>query len=476
MRGSDGFLSRLLDDLCGVRVPGAGGSPAPRTFGGRVFAALCGDRLWTDSPEQVLEPAPAFPRAGHGLPVLDLGVIPAAVQPVGWSFGRRRDRTIALAGAVALVVLVLGLTAQLRGISERGPDRVGGAVAASPACGYRIAYLGVLSGDAKADSEAARNGVQMAIDNFNREHAGCAASLREFDTKGEAETAARLAHEITADPLIVGVVGPFWYDEALRVLPILDAAGIPVISPALSMSEFSGRYKTFYRTVASDADQNAAAVRYLLNDFRARKVFVVADKDDPTLEMAADARVKLNTAFVGRADIETNQTDFGGIVDQITSATADAVYYLGYPAAGGEFVKQVRAARKDIKIIGWDRIFRSSFVEKAGKENAEGVVITCPCVPPLEANENFGEDYKKRFNKVGYNAPEAYDAANVFLDAMAVGKVTRAEVASYVDSYDRVGVSHRIRFTVKGDLDPSTSAVWAFTVKDGQITEEKLIG
>ncbi|WP_203899459.1 ABC transporter substrate-binding protein [Virgisporangium aliadipatigenens] len=390
--------------------------------------------------------------------------------------GRSRGKLWAgvTAGVVVLALLIGGGIYLSR---DPDPKKPGPSVpvAASPACGYKIAYLGVLSGDAKADSEAARNGVQMAIDKFNREHSGCAASLQEFDTKGEAETAARLANEITADPKILGVVGPFWLDEAERVLPILDAAGIPVISPALSMSEFSGKYKSFHRTVASDADQNEAAVRYLLNDFRARKVFVVADKDDRTLDMAAEARLKLNTAFVGRADIETNQTDFGGIVNQITSATADAVYYLGYSVAGGEFVKQVRAARKDIKIIGWDRIFRSSFVEKAGKENAEGVVITCPCVPPSEAGENFGEDYKKRFNATGYNAPEAYDAANVLLNAMAAGKATRADVESYVDSYDKAGVSHRIKFTDKGDLDATTSTVWAFKVKDGQINGEKLI-
>jgi branched-chain amino acid transport system substrate-binding protein len=374
---------------------------------------------------------------------------------------------------LVLAVLIGGIV-----FANRDPDpkpKPPVPVAASPACGYKIAYLGVLSGDLRADSENMRNATQMAIDRFNRDHPGCPTTLAEFDTKGEAETAARLANEITADPKILGVVGPIWYDEAVRVMPILDAAGIPVVSPALSYSEFSGKWKTFHRTVGTDADQSAAAVRYLVNEMRARRVFVVADKDDSTLEMAADVRLKLNTAFVGRVDIETSERDFRGIVNQITSSTADAVYFAGYYAAGGELVKAVKAARKDIKIIAWDRVFRSEFIEKSGKENAEGVVITCPCIPPLQSGENFGDEFNKRFNRIGYNGPEGYDAANALLAALGQGKSTRTDVLAFLKTYDVAGVSHRIKFTDRGDLDNSTSTVWAFKVKDGVIVGEKQI-
>ena len=186
-------------------------------------------------------------------------------------------------------------------------------------------------------------------------------------------------------------------DEAQKVMPILDAAGIPAISP----------YADVHRAVEAGLEdvpphrrdrrrpgrpRRRSTSRRTL---RAQQVFIVADND----EYAAGGRrrgpaSRLNTAFAGRADIDGQRDDLRHRrqPDRRRPA-ADAVYFAGYYDAGADLREGAAAAKPDIKIVAWDRLFTDLFVDGAGKAAAEGVVITCPCVPPSEARDNFANDF-----------------------------------------------------------------------------------
>jgi ABC-type branched-subunit amino acid transport system substrate-binding protein len=354
--------------------------------------------------------------------------------------------------------------------SGRGP---GPTIAA--ACGYKVAYLGILTGDDNSDGRTVRNSTRMAVDRYIREHGNCPTELVEYDTKGNADEATRLADQLAQDPKILGVVGPVWLDESEKVLPVLDAAGVTVISPMLSSSHLARRgWRTFHRVVGNDVDQAAAGVRYLTTVLGAQRVFIVADNDEIGSAVAGDVRSKLNTAAVGRADVEGNELNYSTVINQIAAANADAVYVAAYHDAGAIFVKQLRTARPGIKVVAWDRAFTGDFVKNIGAEG-DSVVITCPCVPPDEARDNFANEYKQRFSDAGYYAPEAYDAANVLLAALAAGKSTRADVLAYVNGYSGDGVSRRIKFATNGDLMSGAPNMWAYTVRGGSVYKDRVI-
>jgi branched-chain amino acid transport system substrate-binding protein len=207
----------------------------------------------------------------------------------------------------------------------------------------------------------------------------------------------------------------------------------------------------------------------------ARRVFVVAEIDEYGAGVADDARLKLNTAFVGRAGIDGSAGTYGNTVREIVDSTADALFFSGYYDAGALLVKELRAAKPDIKIVTWDRLFTDLFAESAGNAAAEGVVITCPCVPPSEARDNYANDYKALYNEAGYFGPESFDATNILLGAVAAGKATRPDVLSFVKAFDGQGVSRRIKFTAAGDLAPEFAGVWAYTVKAGGVYKDQPI-
>jgi branched-chain amino acid transport system substrate-binding protein len=237
----------------------------------------------------------------------------------------------------------------------------------------------------------------MAVDRYNRDHAPCTVALAQFDTKGQDAEAARLAEELIRDDKILAVVGPVWLTEALRTMPILDRGGVPAISPSVSYTGLSQRgRKGFHRTIGTDADQAVAGARYLTSVLGASKVYVVGDTDEYGAAVADDVRRGLGNAVAGRAAIRGDETDFGSVVSQVVAAGADAVYFAGYHDAAGIFVKQLRAVRPQIKVVAWDRVFTDAFVAGAGRTAAEGVVMTCPCVPPSEAGDNFVNGFRSR--------------------------------------------------------------------------------
>jgi ABC-type branched-subunit amino acid transport system substrate-binding protein len=405
----------------------------------------------------------------HGVPMGSFGANPGAPRR------SRGPLVAAISSGVAVLLLVVGgiVFALTRPEPDPTPENP---VAA--ACGYKIAYLGILSGDNSGDGKTIRSSARLAVDKYNSANQGCTAELVEFDTKGDDDEAGRLAGEIVRDEKIVGVVGPIWFTEAEKVMPIFDAAGLPVISPSLMYTILSQKgWKTFHRTVGTDANQAAAAARHLTQTLRAQRVYIVTDNDEYATAVANEARLQLNTAFIGRADIAGDETTFASVVSQVTTSNADAVYFSGYHEAGGIFVKEMRAAKPDIKIMGWDRIFTDLFVEGATSASAESVAITCPCVPPSEARDNFANEYKEKNSgeTAGYYGPEAYDAANVLLAALKAGKSTRADVNTFVGAYDGQGVSRQIKFTPTGDLDTANPTVWAYVVRGGTIYKDRVI-
>src|SRR5206468_12999083 len=93
----------------------------------------------------------------------------------------------------------------------------------------------------------------------------------------------------------------------------------------------------------------------------------------------------LGDASAGTATVYSGATDFSDAITKIKNSDTSAVYFSGYSSPIGEFVKQLRAWKRDLTVVAGDRVFTDTFITNAGKDAAEGVYITCTCVPPPQA-------------------------------------------------------------------------------------------
>jgi branched-chain amino acid transport system substrate-binding protein len=142
------------------------------------------------------------------------------------------------------------------------------------------------------------------------------------------------------------------------------------------------------------------------------------------------------------------------------------VFFGGYYSQAGPLSKQLRdGGVTSAALVFGDGVLDKKYVELSGT-GGEGAVITCPCAPAPDA---FATAYKAKFNTdPGTYAPEAYDSALAFLSAIAAGKVTRADINTYLKTIDIPGLTKQIKFDAQGET--SAKNTYVYKVGGGKIT------
>jgi branched-chain amino acid transport system substrate-binding protein len=344
-------------------------------------------------------------------------------------------------------------------------------------CGYKIGFFGALSGGNAQLGINIRDGAKLAIDQYNKANANCTVEMVNKDSQGSPDQAPALATALVQDTKVLGVVGPAFSGESKVANPILSDAGVVIITPSATNPALAKNgWKTFHRGLGNDASQGPAAATYIKNDLKATKIFVIDDASEYGKGLAEQVKTTLGSAVTGTAVIKEQQTDFAAVVQQITAGGADAVFFGGYVREAAPFLKQLRESGSKAKFIAGDGVKEDVLVSGAGAANAEGAVLTCPCVPGDKASGTFPADYKAATGRDPntYSA-EAYDAANILLAGIKAGNTTREKLNDFVNKYEGQGVTTKFKFQPDGEIDPASVAVWAYTVKAGKIVADKEI-
>jgi branched-chain amino acid transport system substrate-binding protein len=339
-------------------------------------------------------------------------------------------------------------------------------------CKQQIGFFGALTGDSANLGINIRNGVQLAVDQYN-ESAGECVGLIEFDSQGVPEQAPPLARKAATDQRIVGIVGPAFSGESDVANPTFEEAGLPIITASATNPTLADHgWKTFHRILGNDATQGPAAARYIRDTMKAQKVFVVDDASAYGKGLATLVERDLGAAVAGTDTVQQKQTDFSATVTKIRASGATAFFYGGYYSEGGKLRKQLTdAGGKDITMVAADGVKDPGFVESAGRAAAEGTILTCPCLPPSKTKGSFAADYEKKFDTPpGTYSGEAFDAATVFLNAIEDGKTTRAAVNEFVAAYQGDGITKKVQFDAKGEV--LDKVIWAYKVTGGEIVED----
>ncbi|MFG2036921.1 ABC transporter substrate-binding protein [Dactylosporangium sp. NPDC048998] len=446
-------------------------------------------------PPQPVTGPPASPAPVWQAPVSaqPISAQPMSAQPVSGGYGppgvrppnKRNGGLIAAAGVGALVLLLaIGGIVWLGTKGDDGGGRAGdnpsdqAAPAVSPACGHKIGYLGMSSGDNSDDGVMMRNSVKLAIDDFNAKHPNCHVDFKEFDTTGTEDGSKTKAQNAVDDPEVIGVVGPVYDNEILAAGPILNKANLPMIAPfAPDVKLAKQGWATFHRIIGSDEDQARAGAQYLKNTLKAKKSAIVYDDSDFGTIGRQQVSNELGSGTGQTVHIRQTDTDFTSAVKQVTDSNPDAVYFAGQSDDGIAFVKALRAAKPNLPVVGSDKLFTQNFVIKT-EGKAEGVVVTCPCVPSKEAGADFASKYQGAFGtSSSYYGPEAYDAAGVFLAGFLAGKGTRDEMVEFMSTYNAKGVAtgRQIKFDGSGNLSAPDPLIWAYKVQGKYMVQDSLI-
>jgi branched-chain amino acid transport system substrate-binding protein len=299
------------------------------------------------------------------------------------------------------------------------------------------------------------------------------------------------AKAYAANPRVVGVIGPFNSPCAQAQIPVANRAEGPLamISPSnthegLTHATVDGfgdenepeiyyptGLRNYMRVVAPD-DYQVTAAAMLARELGLERVYVLKTTDEfpgaLPLAQFKQAAARLGLTFVGSASLEPRTKNFGAAADRVARARPEAIFfpelYFEHPDALLKALRDRLGQR--IVFIGLEYV---GYAEP-------GMYVTSTA----RANESLGpagRDFVRTFAAtqpggavpLGAFIPEAAQATEAFLDAIARSDGTRASVTRELRRLKiEDGILGTFSFDENGDMVPATISVFRITGKGSE--------
>jgi branched-chain amino acid transport system substrate-binding protein len=338
------------------------------------------------------------------------------------------------------------------------------------------------------------NAIEMAIEerggkagNVNIDYEGYDDATAQAGQWDEAKCAEN-AQTVAQDEDVVGWIGPFNSGCAAVQIPILNEAGLAMISPAntyIGLTKPGGEpdepeqyypsgERNYSRVIVADDEQGQAGA-LLMEEEGVESVFILDDKETygkGLADQVEKSAKELGIQVVGREGIDGSAANYRSLMNKIADVDPDAIYF------GGIIENNAGQLLKDKVGAGMSN---DALLSQAG-EAAEGAYITFGGLPQSELSakgQQFVQDYESEYDDTvqPYTA-YAYEAANVMLDAIEQaskeGEVTRETVLEQVfATEDFNGVLGTWSFDDDGDTSLTELSVQQ--VQNGQFEYQRTI-
>lgn len=302
-------------------------------------------------------------------------------------------------------------------------------------------------GSAKAQTDTIVNGINMALDEAGDKAGPFTIEYTDMDdaTAGagawtsEQETGNAL--RASDDPDVMVYIGTYNSGAAKISIPILNKAGLLMISPANTWPGLTKPGKgdpgepeiyrpsgklNYVRVVPTDDLQGALSAAWA-KEMGVKRVYVLDDNEvygKGIADLFAEACQELGILVLGHESIDTKAQEFKSLMTAIKATRPDLLYFGGTTQTkGGQLAKDMVAVGLHCPIMAPDGCHENAFIASAGRANVDGrAYITFGGLPP-DALTGKGKEFVERYRAKYRSPPEAYamygyEAAKVALDAI----------------------------------------------------------
>jgi branched-chain amino acid transport system substrate-binding protein len=329
------------------------------------------------------------------------------------------------------------------------------------------------------------NGVDLAIEKFGGTLHGFTLASDGQDDTCEGAAGVTVAEQFSADPNILGVIGPMCSGSIVPAEDIYAANHVVMITPSGTAVAVTAKgFENVFRTVPNDDLQAQVTVDYLTKVLNLTSLAIIHDQSIYGEGLATAVKNDFEaaggtvTSFEG---INRGESDYSAVVSTSVAGNPQGVYFGGMDAEGMKLVVQFRAANFTGVFFGPDGIkSQPTFADAAGPA-AEKAFMTFGAVGGAAGYEDFLAAFKAKFggDPVAYG-PGSYDAATILLQAAdrvatvdADGNLVigRKALADSIRATPFTGVTGHLEFDGSGDL--KVVSITVFQVQNGTITPVK---
>jgi len=338
----------------------------------------------------------------------------------------------------------------------------------------RIGAAGPMTGDQSKMGIDLRNGVELAVAEWNEKGAllGKKILVVPGDDQADPKQAVSIANKFI-NQKVNAVVGHWNSNCSINASTYYNAANIVSISPASTNPRLTQQgYKTVFRVCGTDDQQGGVAAEFVLKTVKPKRVAVLHDKTTYGQGLADYFKkaVETQVPVVFYDGIQTRDPDYKAVLTSMKQKNPDVYFFGGVYPEAGRLVRQAKEVGLNIPMITGDGVYDPTFIAIAGK-SSEGTYVTFGKDPSgLPTSKTFNEKYTAQYGAPGPYSIYAYDAANVILTAIQqTGTTDGLKLAEYISRNTFKGAFGDISFDKNGDVTKAPYVVWQ--VRDGKFVQ-----
>lgn len=332
-----------------------------------------------------------------------------------------------------------------------------------------------------------RHGAELAIDDLNAMGGleGFMFELVAEDGACDGTQGTNVGNKFAADETIVAVTGGTCSGETFGLVPILQEARIPFVSPSATNPDITSEDCDVCNRVAlSDALQGATDADFVISDLGLTKVAVVHDNSDYGKGLAEIFQSNITgmggevSSFEG---VQVGDTDFRAMLARVGADGPQAIFFGGYSTEAGLIAQQMTETPglEDTAFMSVDGAYTQQYLEAAG-DASEGTYVSFVAGADSEdMNAEFDAKYLEKYgvspDDLGPFHSQSYDSVKLIAAAiMAVATtddsgnlvIDREELVSAIRSIDAFeGLTGTIKCNSIGEC--GAGGVQIFQVTDG---------
>jgi branched-chain amino acid transport system substrate-binding protein len=328
-----------------------------------------------------------------------------------------------------------------------------------------VGVAGPMTGQNAAFGEQMRKGAEAAVADINAAGGvlGQKLVLKVGDDVCDPKQAVAVANQLAKDGAKF-VAGHYCSSSSIPASEVYRDEGVIQMSPGSTNPTLTERgMENVFRVCGRDDQQGAVAGKYLLENFKGKKIAILHDKSAYGKGLADETKKVLNAGGQTETLYEAytpGEKDYSALVTKLKQLGIDATYIGGYHTEAGLIARQQADLGMTPRIVSGDAIVTNEYWAITGA-SGEGTMMTFGPDPREVAEAKAAVE---KFRAAGYE-PEGYTLytyAATQIYAAAVKKanstdLTKVLATLHATEFDTV--MGKIGFDKKGDVT-SPAYVW----------------
>ncbi|MCX7774589.1 MAG: ABC transporter substrate-binding protein [Spirochaetaceae bacterium] len=325
---------------------------------------------------------------------------------------------------------------------------------------YRIGVMAPITGTNAEYGKGFQIAMKMAADEINAK-GDIKLELIFKDSKGDPKESADIARQYADDPSIMAILGDFTSSCCMAAAPIVDEAGLVLLSPTASNPNYAGMSKYAFSIMGRQDGEAPFFATYLLKKYAGAKnvglIWVNSDWGKSAHDNFVAQAKKEGLNIVADVNYLADEKDFSSAIAKLRREKPDHIVIMDQGLVPTIINQIAQAGWTDVRITTLGP-GTSEQILNLSKKNAEGLLLTTPFF--IDDNNRTAKAWADRFAQIAGFFPTVHPACaydTVYLIAAAIrnsgDKVTRESIRENLQNLKGfVGLTGPIQFNPAGDI------------------------